>query len=195
MRPTLNLVLLGLLSLPSPARAEDGGRAGGDDWFPAVISARMGVIHGAHDLLLSAGGSLGYQGGFTRDGAGMFWSVGLGADWVMASIDRGANDDLKASGWSLGPEARIGWATGDWYRELFVHLRIQPYLLYLEGDRGYGLWFGGRLALGGGIGLPEIFSRVSLGGLPNVLELTVDLVGGGSLPLCARFGVAFAFEF
>ncbi len=192
MRRCIGIILLVLLAWPTLARAE---RAGGDDWFPAVISARMGVLHGGQDLMLSAGGSLGYQGGFIRDGAGWFWSAGVGANWVMLSPSRESDGDQKAYGWSVGPEVRIGWATGDWYRELYVHLRLQPYLLYLDGSSGAGLWFGGRLALGGGIGLTELFSRFSLGGLPNLLELTVDLVGGGSLPLCARFGVSFAVEF
>jgi hypothetical protein len=176
--------------VPNPALAEHD-----QDWFPAVISGRFGVVHGPDDSFLSAGGSIGYQAGRIFDGSGWFWSVGASAAYVQGY--RPQNERAcEGSGFLLGPEGRFGWAWGDWRRDVFLHLRFNPYYIQLSNEADQTLHgFGARMAIGVGYeqGLFKYLGTPSYG-MPNLLELVVDFGGGGPFVPAARFGIMLGWE-
>ncbi|MBW2701797.1 MAG: hypothetical protein JRF33_13360 [Deltaproteobacteria bacterium] len=182
-----------ILILPSQASADPMPSR---SWWPLSVHARVGVVHGKDASLVRFGGMLGYVGGGSQGPGGLFWVLGPAANLCMTGTElpNGGRDYYQ--GWSLGPEARLGWAWGTDYRKASLHLGLQPYLIQMWADSGRSFMsLGFRASVGLAYGHQFFGHKLDYYVLPNHIELVADLMRCGPFDDAIHWGISVGWEY
>ena len=193
LRLCQTLLVCCVLILPTSVYADQKAN---QSWWPLSIHGRMGVVHGEDASLVRLGGMLGYVGGGSRGQGGLFWVLGPSASFCMTGSDLPDGRRDYYQGWSLGPEARLGWAWGDSYRKASLHFGLQPYLIQMWADSGRSFMsMGFRASLGLAYGHQFFGHKLDYYMLPNHIELVADLMQCGPFDDSIKWGISVGWEY